>query len=139
MPNLRAVCASIACLAFAACAHAPAEPPSSDIGDPLAGKAPNVRVEPQAPCPAQGECIEIRDGGFNDRAQPLFVVDGVPIDTRSCARRVSDIDPNDIESVTILKGPDAAAIFGAAGANGVVLLTMKSTRPDNPRLCSSCR
>ena len=70
-------------------------------------------------------------------AQPLFVVDGVPIDNSvmtaedptagvAAPNRAADINPNDIETVTILKGAAAAAVYGARAADGVILITTKS-------------
>jgi TonB-linked SusC/RagA family outer membrane protein len=88
------------------------------------------------------------------QAQPLFVVDGVPIDNSSFSttnfnlveglssgeiegttqtNRASDINPNDIESVEILKGPAAAAIYGSRAGQGVVLITTKKGRPGATR------
>ena len=70
--------------------------------------------------------------------QPLFVVDGVPIDNSSVqpsssssnqvdvGNRVGDINPDDIESVTVLKGPNAAALYGSQASNGAIIITTKS-------------
>src|SRR5690606_28506612 len=68
--------------------------------------------------------------------QPLYVVDGVPIDNqtldaaspaggRDFGDGVGNINPDDVESMTVLKGPSAAAMYGARGANGVILITTK--------------
>ena len=114
----------------------------------LAGKAPNVEVTSSAGDPGAGAYIRIRGAnsllGAN---QPLMVVDGQPIDNSSrniedlesaggggirgtvISNRGIDLNPNDIESVEILKGPAASAIYGSRAANGVVLITTKSGRP----------
>lgn len=70
--------------------------------------------------------------------EPLYVVDGIPVDNTNIAQGVvfefnvpdygngiSDINPNDIESITVLKGPNAAALYGSRASNGVVLITTK--------------
>ena len=114
----------------------------------LAGKAPNVEVTSSAGDPGAGAYIRIRGAnsllGAN---QPLMVVDGQPIDNSSrniedlesaggggtrgtvISNRGIDLNPNDIESVEILKGAAASAIYGSRAANGVVLITTKSGRP----------
>ncbi len=108
--------------------------------DAIAGKAPNVLVTRSAGDPASGTYINIR--GFKTITggnQPLFVVDGTPVDNSTrgsfgndaplytvVQNRVADINPDDIDSIEILKGPAGSAIYGSAGANGVVLITTKS-------------
>ncbi|HSH75120.1 MAG TPA: TonB-dependent receptor plug domain-containing protein, partial [Longimicrobiales bacterium] len=107
----------------------------------LAGKAPNVEVTSSSGDPGAGSYIRIRGAnsliGSN---QPLFVVDGVPIDNSTTTietstagtavtNRAMDLNPNDIESIEILKGAAAAAIYGSRAANGVVMVTTKRGRP----------
>jgi len=107
----------------------------------LAGKAPNVEVTSSSGDPGAGSYIRIRGAnsllGSN---QPLFVVDGVPVDNSTTSiettvagtastNRAFDINPNDIESIEILKGAAAAAIYGSRAANGVVMVTTKRGRP----------
>jgi TonB-linked SusC/RagA family outer membrane protein len=70
--------------------------------------------------------------------QPLFVIDGIPIDNSATqpsntsanqvdvGNRVGDINPDDIESVTVLKGPNAAALYGSQGVNGAIVITTKT-------------
>jgi TonB-linked SusC/RagA family outer membrane protein len=107
----------------------------------LAGKAPNVDVRVQSGEPGASASIKIRGAtsilGTN---QPLFVVDNQPIDNTTMSNeittfpgssgtvqqnRAADINPNDIESIEILKGAAASAIYGARAANGVILITTK--------------
>ena len=107
----------------------------------LAGKAPNVEVTSSSGDPGAGSYIRIRGANsLQGSNQPLFVVDGQPIDNSSTAiesstagtavtNRVMDLNPNDIESVEILKGAAASAVYGSKAANGVVLITTKSGRP----------
>lgn len=104
----------------------------------LAGKAAGVNVTGGSNALGGSARIVIRGqtslAGDN---QPLFVVNGIPIDnsvvgsnqggmTVDYGNGASEINPNDIESMTILKGPNAAALYGSRAANGVVLITTKS-------------
>jgi len=109
----------------------------------LSGQVPNVEIRTQAGDPGSSASIHIRGtSSLIGTGQPLFVVDGQPIDNSTEAtspngaaaaamsgsvtpNRASDINPNDIESIDILKGSAAAAIYGARAANGVVLITTK--------------
>lgn len=66
--------------------------------------------------------------------QPLFVVDGIPVDNtqlgigsgRDFANAIADVNPDDIESISVLKGPNAAALYGSRASNGVILIKTKS-------------
>ena len=86
----------------------------SDIAAVFAGKPPNVQVY---------ECyLSVKHPG-TPAPDPLFVVDGVPLD--NAGPDIANVDPNDIENVSILKSVAASAIFGARGSNGAVLITTK--------------
>ena len=110
----------------------------SNVVEALAGKTPGVAVTGQSGDPGSSSYIRIRGiKSLSGDAQPLFVVDGVPIDNSTMSaenqlggvvapNRAADINPNDIEDVTILKGAAAAAVYGARAADGVVLITTKS-------------
>ena len=113
----------------------------------LAGKAPNVEVQSQAGDPGASAVIRIRGARtLNGTGQPLIVVDGVPIDNSTNAtaadindgrylgstvspNRASDVNPNDIASIEILKGAASGAIYGARAGQGVILITTKSGQP----------
>jgi len=109
-----------------------------NVVNAIAGKAPNVDITSQSGEPGASAYIRIRGiRSLSGNAQPLFIVDGVPIDNSTIAtgdatastvapNRASDLDPNDIESIDILKGPAAAAIYGARADNGVIMITTKS-------------
>ncbi|MCV9388151.1 SusC/RagA family TonB-linked outer membrane protein [Reichenbachiella ulvae] len=94
--------------------------PNTQIGSLIQGKAAGVQVMSSSGKPSQGLNIRIRGtNSINAGSEPLYVVDGVPTtDTRS-------INPADVESISILKDASSAAIYGAQGANGVVLITTK--------------
>ena len=103
----------------------------------LAGQAPNVEIHTQSGEPGASASIRIRGYTTLGTSQPLFVVDGTPIDNSTdvttstlggtvTANRAADINSDDIASIQILKGSAAAAIYGARAADGVILITTKS-------------
>lgn len=94
----------------------------SNISQSLAGEAAGVRVITTSGQPGTSATIRIRGfGSVNGNRDPLYVLDGVPF-----SGSINSINPNDIESTTILKDAAATAIYGSRGANGVILLTTKS-------------
>jgi TonB-linked SusC/RagA family outer membrane protein len=110
-----------------------------NIVNALAAKAPNIEVTSQSGDPGAGSSILIRGlKTIQGTGQPLFVVDGQPIDNSTTntsefpdastayTNRAADINPNDIESIEVLKGAAASAIYGARAAQGVILITTKS-------------
>ena len=108
-----------------------------DIGRLLSGKASGVNIQTQSGVSGSGTSILIRGmSSFSGSNQPLFVVDGVPfssdtnaqgnfVDGNNGSSRFLDIDPNNIESVNVLKGLAAATLYGTQGRNGVILITTK--------------
>ncbi|MGH9263002.1 MAG: TonB-dependent receptor plug domain-containing protein, partial [Acidimicrobiales bacterium] len=126
----------------------------SNVVSALAAKAPNVEVTSSSGEPGASAFIRIRGvKTIQGTGQPLFVVDGVPIDNltvstsaefdpanlgdavggTSATNRAADVNPADIESIEILKGAAAGAIYGARAGQGVVLITTKSGRPGPTR------
>jgi TonB-linked SusC/RagA family outer membrane protein len=102
---------------------------NTQIGNLIQGQATGVQVLNSSGKPGQGLSIRIRGtSSILSGSEPLYVVDGVPTtDTRS-------INPADVESITVLKDAASAAIYGASGANGVVLLTTKKGTSSKPRI-----
>ncbi len=98
----------------------------------IAGKVPGVSITSNGGRPGEGSTIRIRGGSsLNASNDPLIVIDGVPLDHEGIAgasNALSFINPNDIESFTILKDASAAAIYGTRAANGVILITTKKGR-----------
>lgn len=110
----------------------------------LIGRVAGANITPSSGAPGASTTIVLRGpvslGGNN---QPLFVVDGVPYDNQTVnqdnllgnaaganrnsdyGNRAADINPNDIETITILKGPEASALYGSEGASGAVVITTK--------------
>ena len=109
--------------------------PISGPDQALRGKVPGVQVTQQSGTPGSSISVLIRGSGtITTSNQPLYVVDGIILNTGSYSQIgagdqtlnvLADINPNDIESYEVLKDAAAAAIYGARGANGVVLITTK--------------
>jgi TonB-linked SusC/RagA family outer membrane protein len=116
----------------------------TNIVSALSAKAPNVEVTSTSGDPGASTAIRIRGANtLGSTGEPLFVVDGVPIDNSTVTtttfdgtglgnvqgtaspNRASDINPADIESVEILKGAAAGSIYGARAGQGVILITTK--------------
>lgn len=103
-----------------------------NIVNSLNGKIAGVFVTNSSGTPGASSQILIRGANSVSDAvnnQPLFVVDGIPIDNSASfngGNRAMDINSNDIESVTVLKGPTAAALYGIEAANGAIIITTKS-------------
>jgi len=109
-----------------------------DVARILSGKASGVAITSQSGTSGSGTNVVIRGyNSINGSNQALFVVDGVPFssDTNSQGNflngnigssRFLDLDPNNIESVNVLKGLAAATLYGSAGRNGVIVITTKS-------------
>ena len=109
-----------------------------DVRRILTGNASGVNITAQSGLSGSGTSIIIRGlSTFSGSNQPLFIVDGVPFDSGTNAQgdfvdgnngssRFLDLDPNNIESVNVLKGLAAATLYGTAGRNGVILITTKN-------------
>ncbi len=102
----------------------------------IAGKLPGVEVTSNSGAPGSGSTIRIRGGAsLNASNDPLIVIDGVPLDNNSisgAANPLSLINPNDIESFSVLKDASAAAIYGSRASNGVIIITTKKGRIGKP-------
>ncbi len=104
----------------------------------LQGKIPGVNIIGSGGAVGEGTNITIRgNSSLLGNNQPLFVVDGVPFDNTTystgsftsrttATNRSFDLDPNNIESMTVLKGAAAAALYGSRAANGVIVVTTKA-------------
>ncbi len=88
----------------------------------LQGKAAGVHITQNSGAPGKPVTVRIRGVGTINNSDPLYVVDGVPISG------IDFLNPNDIESISILKDASATAIYGSRGANGVVLVTTKRAK-----------
>ncbi|MCW5923622.1 MAG: TonB-dependent receptor [Saprospiraceae bacterium] len=93
--------------------------PSASVDQALQGKIAGVYVTPASGQPGAAAIIRIRGTGTLNNANPLFVVDGMLLDD------ISFVNPQDVESVEVLKDASATAIYGNRGANGVIIITTK--------------
>lgn len=108
-----------------------------NLGNALAGRVAGVNVSKIASGPAGSSRVIIRGNkSLQGNNQPLYVIDGIPMDNNNFGQAglwggsdegdgLSSINPDDIESVTVLKGANAAALYGSRAANGVINITTK--------------
>jgi iron complex outermembrane receptor protein len=102
----------------------------------ISGKVAGVAITSNSGAPGSGSTIRIRGGAsLNASNDPLIVVDGMPLDNggiSGVANPLSLINPNDIETFTILKDASATAIYGSRASNGVILITTKKGKSGKP-------
>ena len=114
----------------------------NDVTSALAGKVAGVQISSNSSDPGSANSVFIRGiSSINGNNQPLYVVDGVPLvnsvttlmqHTMSMGG-ISNLNPNDIESMTVLKGAAATAIYGSRAANGVIVITTKNGKKGDAR------
>ena len=116
------------------------ETSAPNLVNALEGKVAGVRVTNSQGDMGSSRIVIRGETSISGNNQPLFVVNGFPVDnsqlgasvgsggSRDFANAISDINPNDIESISFLKGPNAAALYGSRAAQGVVLVKTKSGR-----------
>ncbi len=117
----------------------------SNVINSLAGRVSGVVLTTSPSGPGGGTRVIIRgNNSLSGNNQPLYVVDGIPVDNSGVGsangsstanyRRtdygtgISDINPDDIASVTVLKGPNAAALYGSRASNGAIIITTKKAK-----------
>lgn len=112
-----------------------------NVVNSLSGQVAGVQINPSSAGPSGSTYVVIRgSSSLTGTNQPLYVVDGVPIDNETLGRPsifggsrdygdgIGNLNPDDIDNVSVLKGPAAAALYGARGAHGVILITSKKGR-----------
>jgi TonB-dependent starch-binding outer membrane protein SusC len=103
----------------------------------LTGRAPGVRITSAGGSPDAAPNIRIRGGSsLNAQNNPLIVIDGIPLDLVSpagVANPLSLVNPNDVESFTVLKDASATAIYGSRASNGVIIITTKKGTSGAPQ------
>lgn len=101
---------------------------STNIANSLSGRISGVRISANGG-PGSGSTIQIRgSSSVSGNNQPLVVVDGVPIQQqfdKQFGGGISEVSPDNIKEISVLKGPNAAALYGSRAANGVILITTK--------------
>ena len=109
--------------------------------DMLKGKVPGLQIIPGDGGPGSGSTIRIRGAAsLNASNDPLIVIDGVPIAAdggAGMANPLETINPNDIESFTVLKDASSAAIYGSRASNGVIIITTKRGKGGRPQVSYS--
>ena len=114
----------------------------TDVTSALAGKVAGVQINATSSDPGKANSVIIRGiSSINGNNQPLYVIDGVPLQstTRQAQQQqnaiggITNVNPNDIENMTVLKGAAATALYGSRAANGVIIITTKSGQKNGAR------
>lgn len=131
--------------------------PAQTLERALSGKIAGLSVSQNTGAPGGGISVNLRGAStITGDTQPLYVIDGVVVDNSAIqpgldfvteaatagsdrpqgqpTNRIADINPNDIESIEVLKGASAAAIYGSKATNGVIIITTKHGQPGQPRI-----
>ena len=125
--------------------------PAASFDKALAGQVAGVQVMSASGQPGSATSIRVRgSGSLSASNEPLYVVDGVALtaltakeysynswDYDSSSNPLASINPNDIESITVLKDAAAAALYGSRAANGVVLITTKTGKQGSAKVTFS--
>jgi TonB-linked SusC/RagA family outer membrane protein len=102
---------------------------STNVANGLSGKIAGLRIQSNGG-PGSGSTIQIRgSSSISGNNQPLIVIDGVPMQqsgSNQLGGGISEVNPDDIKEMSVLKGPNAAALYGSRAANGVILITTKN-------------
>jgi TonB-linked SusC/RagA family outer membrane protein len=115
------------------------EAPTTNLVSSLSGKVAGVQITPPSSATGSARVVIRGNNSISGNNQPLFVIDGIPIENGPGDASVAtsgnanldygnaarNINPEDIESIEILKGPNAAALYGSRAANGAILITTK--------------
>jgi TonB-linked SusC/RagA family outer membrane protein len=118
--------------------------PVIGVDQALQGRAAGVQVTQNSGTPGSGITVRVRGAAsINGSNEPLYVVDGLPVSTGNTSQLgagnqgtngLNDINPNDIESIEVLKDAASAAIYGSRASNGVVLITTKRGKSGKARI-----
>lgn len=114
----------------------------TNLSSALSGKIAGVQVIAASGSPGASAAVRIRGSrSINGGNEPLYVIDGLPIDNSTSANgsagvdvsnRAIDINPNDIEKITVLKGPAATVLYGSRAANGAIMISTKKGKAGKP-------
>lgn len=119
------------------------ERPVTRIDQALVGQLAGVQVKQTSGAPGKGLSVQVRgSGSISASNEPLYVIDDFPLETSgqnatggfSTGNPLDNINPNDIESIQVLKDASASAIYGSRAANGVVIITTKKGKIGKPKL-----
>ncbi|MBC6112482.1 SusC/RagA family TonB-linked outer membrane protein [Pedobacter fastidiosus] len=115
--------------------------PSTNIVSSLSGRIAGVQITPSSTNTGSARVVIRGNNSISGNNQPLFVIDGIPVDNEAGDGKVTtsgntnldygnvvgNINPEDIENIEVLKGPNAAALYGSRAANGAILITTKKS------------
>lgn len=104
--------------------------PASNIADQLQGRVAGVQVSSSGD-PGSAAFIRVRGIGSINQNEPLYVIDGVPVQNES---NLNFLNPNDIESIQVLKDAASASIYGSRAANGVIVITTKKGKAGSSKI-----
>ena len=119
------------------------ERPVTKVDQALIGQMAGVRVKQTSGLPGKGFSIQVRGtGSITANNEPLYVIDGFPIEVSpqsssgsfSNGNPLTNLNPDDIESIQVLKDAAAASIYGSRGSNGVVIITTKKGKAGKPQI-----
>lgn len=109
--------------------------PVSGLDQALQGKVSGLQISSTSGAPGGNTNILIRGiGSISGGNEPLFVVDGFPVANAGIGNPLNTINPNDIESIDVLKDASATAIYGSRGSNGVIIVTTKRGKAGKARI-----
>ena len=109
--------------------------PTNSVDKALQGQVAGLQISSTSGAPGGNTTILVRGiSSITGGVEPLFVIDGYPVTSVGYSNPLSTINPNDIESIDVLKDASATAIYGSRGSNGVVIITTKRGRTGKPRL-----
>lgn len=115
--------------------------PMASVDQILQGKVAGLQSLPVSGQPGAAQQIRIRGiGSISASSAPLFVIDGIPVNSgdasnlTNSSNLLATLNPNDIESISVLKDASAASIYGSRAANGVILINTKKGRPGKTRI-----
>lgn len=107
--------------------------PVNNVMQAIQGAVSNVTVNQSSSIPGDAPSVQVRGrNSISAQSEPFVVVDGIPLTKTDGS--INDINPNDIESMEILKDPSAVAIYGVNGSNGVILITTKRGKSGKPSI-----
>ncbi|MXV49875.1 SusC/RagA family TonB-linked outer membrane protein [Pedobacter sp. HMF7647] len=115
--------------------------PQASFDQALQGRVPGLQSIGASGQPGASQDVRIRgNGSFSASSSPLYVIDGIPVNSGDLSRNtttanaLSGINPNDIESISVLKDASAASVYGSRAANGVILVTTKSGKAGKTKI-----
>ncbi len=109
--------------------------PTNSVDKALQGQVAGLQISTTSGAPGGNTTILVRGiSSITGGIEPLFVIDGYPVTSVGYSNPLSTINPNDIESIDVLKDASATAIYGSRGSNGVIIITTKRGKTGKPKI-----